>query len=58
MAVVDTALLAVISRSDATPIGIVTLHNIIRLQSQLADTNREREKPGDLRGQIRRASTN
>jgi hypothetical protein len=39
MAVVDTALLAVVSQSDATPIGIVTLHDIIRLQSRLADTN-------------------
>lgn len=32
-------MLVVISQSDATPIGIVTLHDIIRLQSQLADTN-------------------
>jgi chloride channel protein, CIC family len=33
----SASLLVVVSRSDATPIGIVTLHDIIRLQSQLAD---------------------
>ena len=35
----SASLLVVISQSDATPIGIVTLHDIIRLQSQLADAN-------------------
>jgi chloride channel protein, CIC family len=32
------SLLVVVSPSDGTPIGIVTLHDIVRLQSQLADT--------------------
>ncbi len=35
----SASLLVVISQSDATPIGIVTLHDIMRLQSRLADTN-------------------
>jgi CIC family chloride channel protein len=35
----SASLLVVISRSDATPIAIVTLHDIVRLQSQLADMN-------------------
>jgi CBS domain-containing protein len=32
------SLLVVVSPSDGTPIGIVTLHDIVLLQSQLADT--------------------
>jgi hypothetical protein len=31
------SLLVVISPTDETPIGIVTLHDIVRLQNQLAD---------------------
>jgi CBS domain-containing protein len=33
----STSLLVVMSPKDETPIGIVTLHDIVRLQNQLAD---------------------
>ncbi len=35
----SVSLLVLVSQSDEKPIGIVTLHDVIRLQSQLADAN-------------------
>jgi CBS domain-containing protein len=34
----SVSLLVVISPADEAPIGIVTLHDIVRLQTQRADT--------------------